>query len=164
MLFMKSPFWSDLKCSLNQHSNHSKSSKEQHESVDDMNGAGNLCGKGTAVIYSLNAGEAAGNPLGLVQHPSSSEMNQSGQGGQMRPVGQPGYVYCQELYRKILNKGWKESKLYWNPKSAMQAKWKYVLEGFCHFYMLFVLPWTGPNLKLDESVTEKGEKRRESRV
>lgn len=72
--------------------------------------------------YSRNAGEAAGVPLGSVQHPSPSEKNQSGQGGQMGPVGLPGHVRYQKSYREILNNGWREGKLYGNLKSMMQAK------------------------------------------
>lgn len=107
---------------LNQPISYSKSSTEQHESASEMNRAGNLCGKGTPVPYSPNAGETAGILLGSVQHHSPSERNHSGQGGQMGPVGQPGHVHCQKLYREILNKGWREGKLYRNLKSAMQAK------------------------------------------
>lgn len=55
--------------------------------------------------WSLNTGEAAGIPLGSVQHPSPSEKNQSGQGGQMGPVRQPGHVHCQKFYREVLNRG-----------------------------------------------------------
>lgn len=59
--------------------------------------------------WSLNTGEAAGIPLGSVQHPSPSERNQSGQGGQMGPVRQPGLVHCHTLCRQLLNGGSRQS-------------------------------------------------------
>lgn len=66
----------------------------------------------------------------------------------MGAVGQPGHVRCQKLYREILNKVW---KLYRILKPAMQDKLKYTLK-ICHCYVLFVLPWTGPNLKSEASM------------
>lgn len=75
------------------------------KSAGEMNRRGKPLWEGNSCAL-----EAAGIPLGSVQHPSPSERNQSAQGGQMGSVRQPGHVHCHRLDRQFLNRG--EDNLY----------------------------------------------------
>lgn len=89
----------------NQYISYSKGSAEQHESAGEMKRRGKPLWEGNSCALEPEYREAAGVSLGSVQHPSPSEKNQSGQGGQTEPVRQPGHVHCQKMYKEVLNRG-----------------------------------------------------------
>lgn len=48
--------------------------------------------------------------------------NQSGQGGQMASVRQPGHVHCRKMNKEVLNRGWRQSVPGPSISDAMQMK------------------------------------------
>lgn len=89
----------------NQHISYSKGSAEQHECAGEMKRRGKPLWEGNSCALEPEYREAAGVSLGSMQHPSPSEKNQSGQGGQMEPVRQPDHVHCWKIYKEVLNRG-----------------------------------------------------------